>query len=127
MDLIILKKKLDGFRAANGSIRDVSPEVLWELRQVWEHFTGPIEQFRSELGMKVGTLRKLLTDSKKLNHALATAGAVELPDPGSDGTQEDPGRTGGSGCHLELVYDQGNKLIRFPSIDTLIEFLRKAS
>ncbi len=78
MDLIILKKKLDGFRATNGSIRDVSPEVLWELRQVWENFTGPIEQFRSELGMKVGTLRKLLTESKKLNHALASAGAVGL-------------------------------------------------
>ena len=124
MDLIILKKKLDGFRAANGSIRDVSPEVLWELRQVWENFTGPIEQFRSELGMKVGTLRKLLTESKKLNHALATAGVLGEPNPGSEGTQDAQIHAGG---HLELVYDQGSKIIRFPSVDTLIDFLKRAS
>src|SRR4051794_15045244 len=123
MELIILKKKLDGFRATNGMIRDVSPEVLWELRQVWETFTGPIEQFRSELGMKVGTLRKLLTESKKLNHTLASAGALGLSSPESEKIQETRSSAGATSNHLELVYDQGNKVIRFPDVDSLIDFL----
>jgi hypothetical protein len=127
MDLLILKKKIDGFRSGNGQLQNIPPELLLELRYAWENYTGPVEQFRSELGMKVGTLRKLLTESKKLNHVLSTGGAIGLSDPGSEVTQEDPNHTGGSGGHLELVYDQGNKIIRFPNIDTLIEFLRKAS
>ena len=78
MDSMILKKKLDGFRTSNGSMRDVSPEVLWELRQAWENFTGPIDQFRSELGIQTGTLRNLLSAAKKLNHVMASAGSVAL-------------------------------------------------
>ena len=57
MDLMILKKKIDGYRAANGSIKKVPPELLLELRETWEHYTGSADQFRSELGVKTGTLR----------------------------------------------------------------------
>jgi hypothetical protein len=49
MDLMILKKKIDGYRAANGSIKNVAPELLLELRQAWENYTGGQDQFRSEL------------------------------------------------------------------------------
>jgi len=40
MDLMILKKKIDGYRAANGSIKNVPPELLLELRQTWEHYSS---------------------------------------------------------------------------------------
>ena len=70
MDLMILKKKIDGYRAANGCIKKLPPELLLDLRQTWEHFTGSHDQFRSELGVKMGTLRKLLVESKKLNHVM---------------------------------------------------------
>jgi len=128
MDLMILKKKLDGFRAANGSIRDVSGEVLWELRQAWENFTGPIEAFRSEIGIQTGTLRNLLSSAKKLNHAMASAGSVGLS---SEPEGEGPPATGtthqSAQGKLELVYDGGEKVIRFPDVDTLIDFLKKAA
>jgi hypothetical protein len=92
MDMTILKKKIDGYRDSGGSIKNVPPELLLELRQTWEHYTGSPEQFRSELGVKIGTLRKLLIESKKLNHVIASAGAVGLAVEGGseDGTPDQP-------------------------------------
>jgi hypothetical protein len=134
MDLMILKKKIDGYRAGNGSIKNVPAELLLELRQTWEHYTGSAEQFRSELGVKTGTLRNLLIESKKLNHVIASAGAVEL----ALGNESETGHADqidavqavenkASQDALELVFDQGTKVIRFPSVDTLIDFLRKSA
>ena len=125
MDLLIIRKKIDGFRSGNGQLQNVPPELLLELRQAWENYTGPAEEFRRELGMKVGTLRKLLIDSKKLNHVLASADAVGLESETQGTSTTESMRN--SGCHLELVYDGGNKVIRFPSMDSLIEFLKRAA
>jgi hypothetical protein len=125
MDLITLKRKIDGFRAGNGTIKNISPEVLWELRQAWESFPGPIEQFRSELGMKVGTLRNLLVESKKLNHVFASGGGVELGQQEDEVVGEQPVTK--HERMLELVFDSGQKVIRFPDVDTLVDFLRRAS
>lgn len=132
MDLMILKKKIDGYRVANGSIKNVPPELLLELRQTWEHYTGSPEQFRSELGVKTGTLRNLLVESKKLNHVIASAGVVGLvPEsaeenmvPGQGYTQNTAKNTDTA---LELVFDHGTKVIRFPSVDLLVDFLRKSA
>lgn len=121
MDLLILRKKLDGFRASNGSIRDVSPEVLWELRQAWENFTGTPEQFRSEVGIMAGTLRNLLLSAKKLNHVMASAGSMGLSEQENGPVSEVTYRG------LELIYDRGEKVIRFPDVDTLIDFLKRAA
>lgn len=126
MEMQILKKRIDGFRAGNGQLQGVPPELLLEIRQAWENYAGPAEQFRRDLGMKMGTLRKLLVDSKKLNHVLASSGAVDLGELGSE-QGAGVGKAGGPGGQLELVYDHGSKIIRFPSLDTLIEFLKKAS
>jgi hypothetical protein len=123
MDLMILKKKLDGFRGSNGAIREVAPEVLWELRQGWENFTGSIEEFRSAVGVKIGTLRNLLKEAKKLNHVLASAESVALSTPSPEEGSQGSERTVGDG----VVYDLGHKTIRFPSVETLIDFLRKAA
>lgn len=131
MELIILKKKIDGYRAANGSIKNVPPELLLELRQTWEHYTGSPEQFRSELGVKTGTLRNLLVESKKLNHVIASAGAVGLvPESAEESTVPGEGyiqNTANTDNALELVFDHGTKIIRFPSVDLLVDFLRKSA
>lgn len=126
MDLMILKKKIDGYRAANGSIKKLPPELLLELRQTWEHYTGSADQFRSELGVKTGTLRNLLLESKKLNHVIASAGAVGLMAEGAEEkTTSSQVNTGGQS--LELLLDQGSTVIRFPSVDVLMDFLRKSA
>lgn len=131
MDLMILKKKIDGYRAANGSIKNVPPELLLELRQTWEHYTGSPDEFRSELGVKSGTLRNLLVESRKLNHVLASAGAVGLAAADGEAVEGeanvDAAVHSGSSHVLELVFDGGTKVIRFPSVDSLIDFLRKSA
>lgn len=130
LDLIILKKKIDGYRASSGGIRNVSPELLLELRQTWEHYTGTPEQFRSELGVKMGTLRKLLVESKKLNHVIASAGVVGLAVESGEGgsAPEQPYPEGNEvSSTLELAFDNGSKVIRFPSVDVLIDFMRKTA
>lgn len=126
MELVILKRKIDGFRLGNGQLQNVPPELLLELRQAWENYSGEMEVFRRTLGMKVGTLRKLLAESKKLNHVLASAGALGLDEPGtSQGQLQAEAIASGNG--LELVYDNGSKVIRFPSLEVLLEFLKKAA
>ena len=127
MDLMILRKKIDGFRLGNGQLQNVPPELLFELRQAWENFAGTPVDFRRELGMKVGTLRKLLCESKKLNHVLASAAAMGMGDPGAEQLAQDASAALNSSGYLELVFDNGNKIIRFPSIDVLIEFLKRAA
>lgn len=130
MDLVILKKKIDGYRDSGGSIKNVSPELLLELRQTWENYTGSAEEFRSELGIRIGTLRNLLIESKKLNHVIASAGAVGLAVEGASeeaSEQAHSQENGTSRNTLELVFDHGSKVIRFPNVDTLIDFMRKTA
>lgn len=131
MDLMVLKKKIDGYRDGGGSIKNVPPELLLELRQTWEHYTGNAEQFRSELGIRTGTLRNLLIESKKLNHVIASAGAVGLALEGSNSLssseQSESNENEQSRQPLELAFDNGSKVIRFPSVDLLVEFLRKSA
>jgi hypothetical protein len=133
MEMAILKKKMDGYRDSAGRIRNVPPELLLELRQTWEHFVGSPDQFRSELGVRSGTLRNLLKESKKLNHVLASAGAVGLSvengNGESDSAQITSSSEGGevSGNGLILTFDNGAKSIRFPNVDLLIDFMRRAA
>jgi hypothetical protein len=132
VDILILRKKIDGYRDSGGSIKNVPPELLLELRQTWEHYTGSLDQFRSELGVRAGTLRNLLKESKKLNHVIASVGAVGLAVEGVSeaGATEQQAHSEGNvaSCHtLELTFDHGSKVIRFPSVDLLIEFMRKSA
>lgn len=129
MDLNILKKKIDGYRIGNGSIKNVPPELLLELRQSWEHYAGSVNQFRSELGMKSGTLRNLLVESKKLNHVIASTGALEFAT--GEGRMEEvmEAQANDKSTHtvVELVFDNGTKVIRFPGVDLLVDFLRRSA
>jgi len=102
---------------------------LLELRQAWEHYTGSPIQFRSELGIKAGTLRNLLVESKKLNHVIASSGAVGLVAGEAEGhhPEQQAAGHGPSEPTLELIFDHGTKMIRFPSVDSLVDFLRKSA
>lgn len=131
MEMVVLKKRIDGYRDSRGCIKNVPPELLLELRQTWEHYIGTPEQFRSELGVKIGTLRKLLIESKKLNHVIASSGAVGLAIEGGGeagvAVQSNSERNDAFSNVLELAFDHGSKVIRFPSVDLLIEFMRKSA
>jgi hypothetical protein len=128
MDLVILKKKIDGYRNSGGSIKNVPPELLLELRASWEYYPGTAEQFRSEIGVKTGTLRNLLVESKKLNHVIASAEAVGVAlEGGGESAPYASEKSEASATMLELSFDNGTKVIRFPSVDLLIDFMRKSA
>jgi hypothetical protein len=127
MDLLILKKKIDGFRSTNGQFKNFPSELLLEIRHSWETYPGELGQFRRELGLKVGTLRKLLVESKKLNHMLASAPALEMEHGLVSGSGETEVGPASPGNGLELRIEGELKVIRFPNVETLVEFLRKAS
>jgi hypothetical protein len=133
VDMLILKKKIDGYRDSGGSIKNVPPELLLELRQSWEHYTGSSDEFRSELGVRAGTLRNLLKESKKLNHVLASAGAVGLAVGSGDGegsSAQIASHSEGNGAAsstLILTFDNGSKAIHFPNVDLLIDFMKRAA
>ena len=130
---MILKKKIDGYRDSGRSIKNVPPELLLELRQAWEHYTGTSEKFRSELGMKSGTLRNLLKASRKLNHVLASSGAIGLAvGGGAEQGFSAPDiphaeRSENVSSALILTFDNGSKTIHFPNVDLLIDFIRRAA
>jgi hypothetical protein len=86
-----------------------------------------MDQFRSELGIRTGTLRNLLVESKKLNHVIASAGMMAI-DQGAEAETNSQSLDNGAPLNmLEFVYDRGEKVIRFPNVDLLVDFLRKSA
>jgi hypothetical protein len=99
----------------------VKAELLLELLRSWEEHTGPSSELVRALGMKRTQLARLIAEARR---AAASTNAVdpaflELPAQG----QSEPVPVGS--C-IELAWG-ADKVIRFPSVDTLMDFLKKAS
>ena len=126
MDLEILRKKVSTFRSDGGRVRITDDHLLMEILSAWEQWTGPASGFYGAIGVSqkgissiIGKAKKLrreghfpADDFKEINVA---AGPDGLTMPGS-----------GPCTGIELSWDQG-KVIRFPLVDQLIEFLKKAA
>jgi hypothetical protein len=121
MDFEVMKKKLEAYRTPKGQIRNVKSELLLELLRMWEVHAGPSALLARTLGMKGKQLARLITEARKL------ATSTDAIDPSfhqlpSQGEGETPAV--GSGIELSWGSDQ---VIRFPSVDVLVDFLKKAS
>lgn len=126
MDYTILKKRLETYKTSNGKFRDVADDVLIEVLRAWEGFSGSPGDFYSEIGVSSKQFSKLLGNAKKANRegrggdgefkeiALeALGGATSMP-------------IGGASNHIELCWDAG-KVIRFPQVEQLLDFLKKVA
>lgn len=120
MDFEIMKKKLDAYRSPKGSFKNIKGELLVELLRVWESHTGASAELARKLGMKPNQLGRLIATARKVavNNDVADSTFHELKSQ----QVADPISVVG----IELAWGQG-KVIRFPSVDTLMDFLRKAS
>lgn len=122
MDLEVLKKKISTYRTEGGKLTKVSDEILMEILMAWEQWTGPASGFYTAIG--VSNHRKMasiLGKAKKLRReGFPTDGFKEIK------VIEGGGTTGGpcSGIELSLA---GGKLIRFPGVDPLVDFLKKVA
>lgn len=123
MDNTILKKKLSTFKSPKGSIVGVSPEVLYELLQAWQGWTGPSKAFYQSLGINRKAGARMVGKAKQMSRqgAFPAEEFKELQLSSAGAVGELPPCSG-----IELCWEQG-KVIRFPRVEQLLEFLKKAA
>ena len=124
MDLEILKKKISTFRTEGGLVRGVSDELLLEMLHAWEQWIGPAQDFARTIGLNRKAIPKLIGKAKKLKREGFPSGdfkEIHLEDASA------PAVGGGSPCTgIELCWNEG-RVIRFPQVDQLVEFLKKVA
>jgi hypothetical protein len=124
MDNTILRKKLSTFKSPKGNLIGVSPEVLYELLKAWEGWDGPSREFYQSIGVNRRQAARILGKAKQMSRQGAFP-AEEFKE-----ISLSPAGVGSGGlppCNgIELCWEQG-KVIRFPQVDQLLEFLKKAA
>lgn len=121
MDLEILKKRLSSYRTPKGRITKVPDELLVDILLAWEQWTGPASGFYSALGADHRKMAGLIGRAKKLKREgfFPEEAFKEIKIEGVSSGSIAP-------CQgIEIVWDKG-KLIRFPQVDLLIDFLKAA-
>jgi hypothetical protein len=125
MDLEILKKKISTFRGEGGRVRITDDSLLMEILLAWEQWKGPVKEFYRAIGVSQTGMASIIGRAKKLRregHFPAEEfKEIQVEAPGG------PAGVGSGPCTgIELSWDQG-KVIRFPEVDQLVEFLKKVA
>ena len=128
MDNTKLKKQLSTFRSPKGVIKSVNNEVYFELLKAWENWTGTSKDFYSSIGVSKRQAAGVLGKAKRLQRE-GVFGAMEFNEvklgelfPGAVGSPA----TGGPCTAIELNWESG-KVIRFPQVEQLLDFLKKSA
>ena len=124
MDMEILKKKISTFRGEGGRVRITEDGLLMEILLAWEQWAGPTKEFYSAIGVSQKGMASIIGKAKKLRRE-GHFPAEEFKEVKIEGSDE---ATGGAGpcVGIELSWT-GGKIIRFPQVDQLVEFLKKAA
>ena len=122
MDNAILKKRLNTFKSTKGSLKDVSTEVVFEVLRAWENWPGTAADLYRELGLSKMQMVTMIQKAKRLvkSGAVVESEFKEIAVASAAPSQSGP-------CQgIELGLSDG-RILRFPSVDPLIEFLKKAA
>lgn len=126
MDHNILKKRLNTFKSAKGTLRQVSSDVVIEVLRAWEHWPGSAADLYRELGLSKMQLVTMIQKAKRL----VKSGAVietDFKEIHVDQALSEMRPTASPpGGFIELTWEAG-KLIRFCQVEQLIEFLKKVA
>ena len=127
MDNAVLKKRLNTFKSAKGTLRQVSDDVVIDVLRTWENWPGTASDLYRDLGLSKMQLVTMIQKAKRLiKNGVITESEfreVKLPVPsGAGGT----GFPGAPCIGIELAWDQG-KIIRFSEVSQLVEFLKKVA
>lgn len=126
MDLEILKKKISTFRTEGGHVKIKDDALFLEILLAWEQWTGPGTGFASAIGLNRQSVSKLVGHAKKLRRE-GHFPAEEFKEIKMDGSGAATIAGSGGPCTgIELGLTDG-KVIRFPQVDQLVEFLKKAA
>jgi hypothetical protein len=126
MDLEILKKKISTFRGEGGQVRITDDALFLEILCAWEEWKGPMKEFYRAIGSSKNGMASIIGKAKKMRR--------EGHFPPSDFKEvkvADGLATEGIGqsvpcIGIELCSPDG-RVIRFPFVDQLLEFLKKAA
>lgn len=124
MELETLKKKISTYRTESGKITRISDELAMELLVAWEQWTGPARSFYTAIGADHRKMAKILGKAKKMKREgqFPAEEFKEIKLSNIEASQYSTAPCSG----IELSLDQG-KIIRFPQVDQLIEFLKKSA
>lgn len=127
MDNTKLKKQLSTFRSPKGLIKNVNNEVYFELLKAWENWPGTSKDFYSSIGVSKTQAAGILGKAKRLQRE-GVFGAIEFSEvkigellPGIVGSMGP-----GAPCTAIELSWEGGKVIRFPQVEQLLDFLKKS-
>jgi hypothetical protein len=123
METAIIKKRLNTFKSAKGSLANVSSDVVMEVLRGWESWPGTSADYYREIGLSKMQLTAMIKKGKNLVKSGKVTESefkeISVPVAGA-------GSTGFDGNAMELRLD-GGRLIRFSQVDHLVDFLKKSS
>lgn len=126
MDLEILKKKISSYRTPKGRITNLPDDLLCEILISWEQWTGPAGGFYSALGADFRKMASLIGRAKKLKREGRFPEETFKEIKVLESPSNIMSLSGGPCQGVEILWD-GGKLIRFPDVDNLIDFLKKVA
>lgn len=124
MEIEVLRKKISTFRGEGGRIRITEPGLYMEVLTAWEEWTGSMKEFYSALGVSQNGMASIIGKAKKMRR--------EGQFPAEEFKEISVAGSGVSTPQLapctaiELSLSDG-KVIRFPEVCQLIEFLKQAA
>lgn len=123
MDNTILKKRLSTYMNERGALRNVSDEVLFDVLRAWEAWPGKTKDFYTSIGVSWKQMAKLMGKAKKMQREghFPESEFKEVKVLGGEAVL-----TGRPCTGIELQWD-GGKVIRFPCVEPLIDFLKKVA
>lgn len=126
MDSTVLKKKLSTFRTPKGSLTRIPDDILIEVLQTWEQWSGTSTDMAKELGVTMRQLVILVEKAKKVirdgGYPMSDFKEVKVEGSPSNLVSLQSGPCMG----VEIMWDNG-KLIRFQQVEQLIDFLKKVA
>ncbi len=131
MDIAILKKKLSVFRDQDGSIKNVSDELLYELLISWETREGNPNDFYSALGSSYKQMAGVIGRAKRYKRE-GRFGSSEFKELAIEG--QNPESVNSSHptpqslpCNvIEFVWPDG-RIARFSDLDRFLEFMKRTA
>jgi predicted NUDIX family NTP pyrophosphohydrolase len=125
MELEIVKKKLSTYRNARDQVRNVPDELLLEVLTAWERWSGTTREFYRQIGISHAGMASMMGKAKKLKREGRVVVPSEFQEVGLEMVNGVMG-SHASGSSIEMVLE-GGSLLRFPDVDKLIDFLKKAA
>ena len=126
MDLTVLSKKISSYRTPKGQIRNLPDELLGEILNAWEQWTGVPAAFYKALGADHRKMGALMGRAKQLKRDGVFDGLNFTEIIVEDNEQvSSPLSSSIGGCGIELVWK--DNIIRFGSSELLVDFLKKAA